>query len=167
MEATDRIGVRGEVHLTVVRGDLTPEETTRILARDIDSVLGQRLVSHESAYNLVTNTGRANIATIVATGTTRPLYIGVGNTAITPAVTSTALSGEINRNAITTSVQFATYYARFAVTFASGDFNDTVRGIGLFTSSSGGDMWALVSSSVVKDASSALVCDWRLQITTV
>lgn len=166
-EIVERIGVRGEVHLTVVRGTPTPADEARILAGHVDPDLAARIMSQEVIYNLVTNTGRAGIATIMATGTTRPTYIGVGNTAITPAVGNTSLSGEINRNVITTSAQFQTYYARYAATFAAGDFNDTVRGIGLFTSSSAGDMWALVSANTVKDGSSALVADWRLNVTTV
>ena len=167
MSLIERVALRGEVHLTVVRGDITPADEARILADEIDDELWQRIVSREVVHNLITNIGRANTATILATGTTRPLYIGVGNTAITPAVTDTSLSGEIDRNAISTSVQFQTYYARFAATFTAADFNDTVRGVSLNTSSSGGDIWALVSANTVKDGSSALVADWRLQITTL
>lgn len=164
MDVMERVGLRGEVHLTVLRGDPTPNEVSDVLA---GRIAPERVITYQYIPNLVTNTGRAGTATIMATGTTRPTYIGVGNSAITPAVTDTSLSGEIDRNSITTSVQFQTYYARFATTFGAAEFNDTVRGIGLFTSSSGGDMWALVSANTLKDASSALVVDWRIQVTTV
>ena len=162
----DLLHLGGEVHFTVIRGDITPEEEASILADDVDPELEERIISRQVIHNLVTNTGRAGIATLMASGTTRPTYFAVGTSAITPAVADTTLTGELTRKALSTSTTIATYFSRFAVTFTTGDFNNTVRGVALFTAAAGGDMWTEASANVLKNASSTLVCDWRINVLT-
>lgn len=163
-------GIRpvGEIHLTTVAGSLSPEDCRRILASDDEDLEG-RVLAREVVRNLVTNTGRSDLVLRVVNGTTAasPTYWGIGTTVITPAVTDTSLTGETtNRKALSTIAAFATYYLRYAVTFTPADFNLTVRGVALFTSSSGGDMWTEAATNTAKSTSQSLVCDWRVQVLT-
>lgn len=156
---------RGEVHLTLVRGDITPAEQRAIIEGRFDRGLGRRIQDRIIVRNLVTNTGRADFVTRIAgSASTVPTHLAVGTTAITPAVTDTTLSGELMRKALTTSAAFQTYYIRYAVTFTTTDFNNTILGMALFSAAAAGDMFAIVSTSVTKDGTQSLVADWRIQL---
>lgn len=164
MNLLDGIRREGEVHLTVVAGSVSPEDYRRILDSDTED-LGGRVVTREVVRNLVTNTGRSDIASRIINGgtVTIPAYFGIGTTVIAPAAGDTTLTGETtNRKALSTVAVFATYYERYAVTYTAADFNLTVRGVGLFTSSSGGNLWAIAATNTAKSTSQALVADWRI-----
>lgn len=166
IELLDGIRPVGEVHLSVVAGSVSPDDYRRILASDNDD-LGGRVLAREVVRNLVTNTGRSDVALRIINGSTAvsPTYWGIGTTVITPAASDTSLTGETtNRKALSTIATFATYYLRYAVTFTPSDFNLTVRGVGLFTSSSGGDMWTIAATNTAKSTSQSLVADWRVQV---
>lgn len=164
----ERDGVRpiGEVHLSVVAGSVSPEDYQRILASDTED-LGGRVLAREVVRNLVTNSGRSGVVQRVINGSTAisPTYWGLGTTAITPTASDTSLTGETtDRKALTTIAAFGTYYLRYAVTFTAAQFSGTLRGVALFTASTGGDMWAIAGTNTSKSTSQTLVCDWRIQV---
>lgn len=161
-------GIRpvGEVHLTTVAGSLSTEDYLRILNDDVED-LGGRVLAREVVRNLVTNTGRSGVASRVINGGSAsiPTYWGIGTSAITPSAADTSLTGETtNRQVLSVTSVFATYYMRFATTYSAGSFSATVRGVALFTSSSGGNMWAIAGTNTAKSTSQSLVADWRLQV---
>lgn len=160
----DRARLRGEVRIYVVEGALTDAESRRLIEGDEE--LRKRVVERCIVRNLVTNVGRAAIASRIINGAsvTIPSHLAVGTNPITPSATDLHLSFEIFRKALSTVAVFNTYYQRYAVNFTPSDFADTVTEMGLFTASAGGDMWAIVAASIVKTSSQSLVAEWRIQV---
>jgi len=153
------IKVRGELRFVLVRG----KWTQRMVMRYLDDLWHPSdVVRDQWIPNLITNVGRANEASLsVGAGGTAYSHIAVGTTVITPAATDTSLTGELFRKACSTVTVLSSYTQRYVTTFLPGDFNNTVRGFGLFDAAAAGNMGAIVSANVLKDASHSLVAEWR------
>lgn len=163
IEHDELVPARGELRLVVVEGDLTDEEAARLL--DGDAVLAGRVVSDHVSANLITNVARTRAAALwvaASTGTFNlPGYIGLGTSAITPTATDTVLAGETYRKACSTLAVYQTYYSRWVANFTTSEVSGTFLGMALFGSSSGGDMHAIVGTSVAKSTAQSLVAEWR------
>ena len=162
MKIRDGLRLEGEATFIVLRRDPTDDELARILGGEMHPLVIRRAKSR----NLVTNTGRSDITSRIINGAAVTIagWIAVTQTAITPSATDTTLTGETARKANSTVAVLSTYYQRFVTTFTSADFGAvTITGAGLFTAAAAGNMWAIVSTSLVKGATESLVVDWRLQ----
>lgn len=154
--------VRGEVRGFVLSRDVSDREAAALLAGG-----GPRevIVRPFRDRNLITNTGRQRVASLIVASTTAsfvvPAYIGFGTTAIAPTASSTTLTGETYRKACSTVAVLATYYGRWVANLTTTEVSGTFLGMALFASSSQGDMWAIVSTSVAKSTTQALVAEWR------
>ena len=159
--------MRGEVRAYLVEGDVSDEEAARVLAGD--TLEGRAHLAYEH-HNLITNTFRQRVAQLITASSTSgfvvPGWIGLGTSAVTPAASDTSLTGETYRKACATVATLSTYYARFVANFTTTETSGTFLGMGLFSSSSGGDMDAIVSVSVSKTTTTALVAEWRCLISS-
>lgn len=160
---TELIGIRGELRLVTWRGDVSDEEAMAYLN---GLWRPSRVVRDATTSNLITNVGRANVASLATgSGGTAYSHIGVGTSVITPAATDTTLTGETFRKACSTVTTLSSYTMRFVANYTTGDFNATVRGFGLFDAATNGNMGAIVSANVTKDATHSLVAEWRWLVT--
>lgn len=157
--------VRGEVRGFVIDGDVTDEEAVALLAGDGPR---SRIVREFRQRNLITNVARQRVAALLvaaSTGTFNlPGWIGVGTSAIVPTATDTVLAGETFRKACSTLAVYQTYYGRLVANFTTTEVSGTFLGMGLFGSSSGGDMWAIVGTSIAKSTTQSLVGEWRILV---
>ena len=159
----DAIGVRGELRLVLWHGNVQDDEAMACLNGVWRS---RRMVLDITLPNLVTNVGRALVASLgTASGGTAYSHMAVGTTVITPAATDTTLTGETFRKACSTVATLSSYTMRFVCNYTTSDFNATVRGFGLFDAATNGNMGAIVSANVTKDASHSLVAEWRWLVT--
>ena len=157
----------GEVRAYLIEGDVSEEEAGLVVEGD---TLNGRAYLAFIDHNLITNTFRQRVAATIVNSSTSafvmPGWIGLGTSAITPAATDTALTGETYRKALSTIAVLSTYYGRYVANFTTTETSGTFLGMGLFGSSSGGDMDAEVSVSVVKSTTQALVAEWRLLVSS-
>lgn len=161
MRITEEIRPRGQLRLVTWNGDVSDDEANEYLNGVWRPKVG-RIVRDVTQMNLITNVGRALLASLgVGAGGTVYGYIAVGTSVIVPAATDTTLTGETFRKACSTVAVLSTYYMRFVVNYLTTDWNGTGKGFGLFDASSNGNMGAIVSTSVVKTSSQALVSEWR------
>lgn len=161
MKVHEGLTVVGRVNFYLVRGDLDDQGVRELLA-------GEREALRVVRTNLVTNAGRREMAKRLTdqVGVTSPTHIAFGNVAYTPAVGDTALTGEFFRKVCSTVAPHQDYFGRWVLNALSTEANGTIRGAGLFTAASGGNMWAGVAANVVKTSSQSLVTEWTIEVRT-
>ena len=165
VRVTELLGIRGELRLVTWRGDVSDDEAMAYL----NGVWRTTRVTRDVTQpNLITNVGKALVANLgTASGGTAYSYMAVGTTVVTPAATDTALTGETFRKALSTVAVLSSYTMRFVCNYTTTDFNATIRGFGLFDAAAAGNMGAIVSANVLKDASHSLVAEWRWLVAAV
>lgn len=176
----ERVGLSGLLSVATFDGDLSDSDAALVMLRpnEVEELrirearrwmeLQDRRIEQREYKNLITNVGRALIASLgVGAGGTVYGYIAVNvGTPFTPAASDTVLYAETFRRACGTVAVLSTYYMRFVTNFLTSDWSGTAMGFGLFDASSNGNMGAIVSTSVAKTASQALVAEWRWQVTS-
>lgn len=159
----------GQLRLYLFRGDLPFVHDPEQMRRFIDSGEAQRRAdTFRVVKNLVTNAGRREIVRRITdqAGVTSPTHIALGNVAYTPAVGDTALPGEFFRKACSTVAPHQDYFGRWVMNALTTEANATIRGAGLLTAASGGNLWAGVLADVSKTASQSLISEWTVEVRT-
>lgn len=123
-------------------------------------------IKDQYEYNTVTNNGKAGIADQILASPTlgKPTHMAIGTgTNGTPA-SATALSAELDRNALTSKTRSGAVVTMVG-NWAAGDGTGALTEAGILTAASGGDLWLYTSFPVVnKGANDALEITWTLTI---
>ena len=116
--------------------------------------------------NLVVTAGKDLVASRLAGGGSDVTHMAVGSGTTAAAAAQTALSSQVDRNALTVSGGTAVNNTvEYASTWNAGDGTGALTEAGLFTASSGGTMLARTVFSVVnKGASDTITITWTITI---
>lgn len=120
----------------------------------------------QEVHNLVVDGGKALIASLLAGNGSVVTYMAVGSSSSAAAAGNTALTAEIDRNALTVSGGSASGpTVNYTTTWAAGDGTGAIQEAGLFTASSGGTMLARTVFPVVnKGAADVITISWDVTI---
>lgn len=143
----------------------------------LDGLRSEKPVDVQEFTNLVTNAGGAQVLDLIIGasgihfGNTKA-YIGVGDSAIAPAITQTDLQGAVDNTNKLRRAMLATFPSRsgqvmtFKSTFAAADANFMWNEIGLFNSAIGLAMLsrALIASPFTKTSSLAVDATFTLTL---
>jgi len=105
-----------------------------------------------------TNRGLSVMVNFLSSGTgstaTRPTHLEIGSHTITPSATDTALTGSFYRLAWTANSVTNPTKNKYEALVTSAEANgETMKAIGVFNASSGGDLFAeQVFTAITKDA---------------
>lgn len=115
--------------------------------------------------NLVVNTGKSHIADALssAPGQAAMSHMAVGTGGGAPAVGDTALTTELDRNALTSRTD-AGAVVTYVGDWAAGDGTGTLTEAGIFNAAAVGTMLARAAIAVTKNAGDTLKITWTLTV---
>ncbi len=154
----DAIGIRGEVTLYLVRGELDDASVAAVLA-------GRRRAERIVRANLVTDVGRQEIVKRITdqVGITSPTHIAVGNVVYVPAVADTLPTGEFFRKACSSVAPYQSYFGRYVANLLTTEGNGAIKGVFLLTAAAGGKLWCEATTDLTKLNTQSLVIEWKLE----
>lgn len=120
----------------------------------------------ETIHNLIVNTGIYGIMDQVLASPTvgKPTHMAIGTGGTAPAAGQTALTTELDRNALTSKTRNNAVVTVVA-DWAAGDGTGAITEAGIFNASSSGDMYARALFSVInKAAGDTLSITWTLTL---
>lgn len=141
----ERLRLRGHLRVELIREDGTSEVT------EYD--------------NLVVTVGKNHIADQLssAPGGAAMSHMAIGTGGGAPALGDTALTTELDRNALTSRTD-STNVVTYVGDWAAGDGTGTLTEAGIFNAASAGTMLARAAISVTKGASDTLKITWTVTI---
>jgi hypothetical protein len=126
----------------------------------IQLIRNGKVVSEQTAGNIIVTTGKALIATLISGSGTTFSHMGIGTSSTTEVVGDSTLVAETGRVILTSKVPTSNVIS-YIGDFPAGTGTGTIQEAGLFNASSSGTMLNRVTfSSVSKTASDALKITW-------
>jgi hypothetical protein len=143
--------------------ELQPEDNVKIELRGPDGELKQE----ETIHNLVTTVGKTGVAECLLASPSspgKPTHMAIGTGGGGPAAGDTALTTELDRNALTTKTRSGAVVTMVG-NWAAGDGTGAITEAGIFDASSSGNLYVrAVFSSISKGASDTLAITWTLTV---
>lgn len=137
---------------------LEPEDNVHLVLRGPDGEIKQE----ETIHNLIVTTGVNAIVDqlLLAPALNKPTHMGVGTGAGAVAAGNTALTTELDRNALTTKTRSGAVLTMVG-DWAAGDGTGAITEAGVFDAASTGNLYSRVVFSVVnKAAGDTLQITW-------
>ncbi len=136
----DKMDVKGKVKIQLIRNG--------------------KVISEQTADNIIVTTGKALIATLISGSGTTFTHMGIGSSNTTEVVGDSGLVSELGRVILTSKTPTANVLS-YIGDFPAGTGTGTIQEAGLFNASTSGTMLNRVTfSSVNKTASDALKITW-------
>lgn len=145
-----------------VRDEEPAEDNVRIVLRGPDG----EIKHDETTHNLIVTVGKNGIADQLLASPTisKPSHMAIGTGGSGPAAGDTALTTELDRNALTSKLR-STNVVTMVGDWAAGDGTGAITEAGIFDAGSTGNLYARAVFSVVnKGASDTLSISWTFTI---
>lgn len=139
------------------------DDNVQIVLRGPDGEIKQE----ETVHNLITTVGRNAIVERLDSSptTSQPTHMAIGTGGTGPAAGDTALTTELDRNALTSNTSSANVLTMVG-DWAAGDGTGAITEAGIFNASSGPSLYArAVFATINKAAGDTLSIQWTFTLT--